>query len=140
MNDADAIVFFRSGELVLALPCAETREIRRHSTGLVPLPLSPAGIAGVLNLRGAIVTVFSLDFLLKQNPGRQAQILIVRSDDEDVGLLIDEVLDIAAAAPPEALPAHLPESLKRHLDGILRTPDGQLACLLRCSSLLETAR
>lgn len=140
MNDADAIIFFRSGELVLALPCAETREIRRQTLGLVSLPLSPEGIAGILNLRGSVVTVFSLDFLLQQDRSHESQILIVRSEDEDIGLLIDEVIDIAASPAIEALPAHLPESLKRHLHGILRLPDGQLACLLDCSSLLESVK
>lgn len=140
MNDTDAIVFFRSGELLLALPCTETREIRRQTTGLIPLPLSPEGVAGILNLRGSVITVLSLDFLLQQDRSHESQILIIRNEDEDIGLLIDEVLDIAASPAMEALPAHLPEKLKRHLQGLLRMPDGQLACLLRCSSLLETVK
>jgi purine-binding chemotaxis protein CheW len=60
MNRPDLdIVVFEAGGQRYGLPAADVREVLR-AAALTPLPGAPAVIEGVLNVRGAIVTVLDL--------------------------------------------------------------------------------
>jgi purine-binding chemotaxis protein CheW len=107
------------------------------------VPLAPAEIAGVLNLRGRIVTLIDLSPRLGLNDSAKrgpAMAIGVESRGESYGLLIDsigEVLKLDEDAR-EANPLNLDAALARVSAGIFRL-DGQLLVLLDVDRVLDIA-
>jgi purine-binding chemotaxis protein CheW len=108
---------------------------------LTRVPLAPPEIAGVLNLRGRIVTLIDLRrrFGLGQRESGQVTMAIgVESRAESYGLLIDsvgEVLKLEDAAR-EPNPINLDERLARVSAGIYRL-DGQLLIIVDVDRVLD---
>jgi len=108
---------------------------------LTRVPLAPPEIAGVLNLRGRIVTLIDLRrrFGLGQRDDGEAVMAIgVESRAESYGLLIDSVgevlkLDDAAREPN---PINLDQRLARVSAGIYRL-DGQLLIVVDVDRVLD---
>jgi purine-binding chemotaxis protein CheW len=107
------------------------------------VPLAPPEIAGVLNLRGRIVTLIDLSRRLGLDQGGQrgpVMAIGVESRGESYGLLIDsigEVLKLDEDAR-EANPLNLDPALARVSAGIYRL-DGQLLMLLDVDRVLDIA-
>ncbi len=108
---------------------------------LTRVPLAPPEIAGVLNLRGRIVTLIDMrDRLGLQPRAGDAPVMAigVESGGESYGLLIDSVgevlkLDDAAREPN---PINLDPRLARVSTGIHRL-DGQLLMLVEVDRILD---
>jgi purine-binding chemotaxis protein CheW len=107
------------------------------------VPLAPPEIAGVLNLRGRIVTLIDLSRRLGLDQGEKcgpAMAIGVESRGESYGLLIDsigEVLKLDEDAR-EVNPLNLEPALARVSAGIYRL-DGQLLMLLDVDRVLDIA-
>jgi purine-binding chemotaxis protein CheW len=94
----------------LGVDVARVREVTR-AREITPVPLAPAGVAGLMNLRGEIVTAVDLRVRLGLPPlGPEASPMhVVLSGAEPVSLLVDEVADVvevdedALELPPVAL-------------------------------------
>lgn len=86
-----------------ALPVGPVREVipARICTRI---PGAPACVAGVLNLRGRIVTVVDLAGRLGLPAGRASgrRVIVLRHADRVVGVEVDEVLRIAALPDGES--------------------------------------
>jgi purine-binding chemotaxis protein CheW len=108
---------------------------------LTRVPLAPPEIAGVLNLRGRIVTLIDLRRrfgLGKREDGNSSMAIGVESRGESYGLLIDnvgEVLKLDDAAR-EANPINLDQRLARVSAGIHRL-DGQLLIIVDVDRVLD---
>ena len=108
---------------------------------LTRVPLAPPEIAGVLNLRGRIVTLIDMRGRLgldKRNDGAASMAIGVESRGESYGLLIDsvgEVLKLDDNAR-EANPINLDPRLARVSAGIHRL-EGQLLMVLDVDRVLE---
>jgi purine-binding chemotaxis protein CheW len=108
---------------------------------LTRVPLAPPEIAGVLNLRGRIVTLIDLRRrfgLGQREDGNSAMAIGVESRAESYGLLIDSVgevlkLDDAAREPN---PINLDQRLARVSAGIYRL-DGQLLIVVDVDRVLD---
>jgi purine-binding chemotaxis protein CheW len=83
-----------------------------RSQGLTRVPLAPPAVAGLINLRGQVVTAIELRERLGRPPraeGTDAVVIVVRLRGEAVSLLvdsIDDVVDVEATdfeAPPDTL-------------------------------------
>jgi purine-binding chemotaxis protein CheW len=98
-------------DLVLGVEIDDVLEVLRNSA-VTPVPLAPASVAGLLNLRGRIVTAVDARRRLDLPPSAGASVnVVIRSGDEAVGLLVDregEVLDVddsmAIPLPPSVSP------------------------------------
>jgi len=106
------------------------------------VPLAPPEIAGVLNLRGRIVTLIDLRTRLglDRKPEENAMAIGIESRGESYGLLIDaigEVMKLDEAAR-EANPINLDPMLARMSAGIHRL-EGQLLLLLDVDRVLDIA-
>ena len=108
---------------------------------LTRVPLAPPEVAGVLNLRGRIVTLIdmrrSLGLEVHKNEGQMMAIGVERAG-ESYGLLIDsvgEVLKLDDAAR-EANPVNLDPRLARVSAGIHRL-EGQLLIVVDVDRVLE---
>lgn len=96
-----------------------------------PAPVRSLHIAGVLNLRGEVVTVLKLDVLLgiERKPGAVAnepKYVLLRCGDERVAVEVDEVEDVQEVAREDIRP--LPNNVKRCVaaitDGVHPRPSG----------------
>jgi chemotaxis signal transduction protein len=81
---------------------------------VAPLPESPAGVRGAINVAGEIVPVLDLDVRIgrpERDRGVNARLVLAHTETRRVALPVDEVLgviavDAAAVAPPvENVPA-----------------------------------
>ncbi len=99
-----------------------------------PVPLAPAGTAGLVNLRGQVVLTFDLRIRLGLEPladDAEPMMLVVRLGDEPVSLLVDEIGDVVDVdedtfAPP---PDTLDPALRDVVLGAYALPEGLLLAL-----------
>jgi purine-binding chemotaxis protein CheW len=110
---------------------------------LTRVPLAPPEIAGVLNLRGRIVTLIDLSRrfgLGKREPGATAMAIGVESRGESYGLLIDSVGEVLKLdeGMRESNPINLDARLARVSSGIYRL-DGQLLIVADVDRVLDIA-
>ncbi|WP_248927017.1 chemotaxis protein CheW [Paenibacillus hamazuiensis] len=99
------VLTFYLCDCLYGLDISKVKEISRHAD-FTPVPDAPEHIAGLLNMRGKIVTLFDLAKLLGHPPAdgirRTACIILKNTEDEPdyAGLLIDRpdsVIDIEEA-------------------------------------------
>jgi purine-binding chemotaxis protein CheW len=107
---------------------------------LTPVPRAPREIIGVMSVRGRLVTVIDLRRRLRLNEqpaDRKTRILLVDAGEEQIGLLVDEVLQVYRLAESEIEPAAvLGGDQPAHIAGIGR-PEGALLVLIDLKPILE---
>lgn len=101
---------------------------------ITPVPLAPAEIAGVLNLRGRIVTVIDMRKRLDlppRAPGEKFMAIGIEQNGESYGLLVDQVGEVMkfSAATREAVPVNLDPSWARIAECVHRLEDRVLVAL-----------
>ena len=100
------------------------------SRGLTRVPLAPPAVAGLINLRGQVVTAIELRERLGRPPrpeGTDAVVIVVRLHGEAVSLLVDSIADVVGVAagdfepPPDTLDGRARELIRGayKLDGRL---------------------
>ncbi len=103
--------FFLDGFLY-GLDVTRVQEVLRYQE-MTDVPLAPAHVRGLINLRGQIVTAVDMRIRLELPPlGGDAlpMNVIVRSDDGGQSLLVDEIGDVVEVAddtyesPPDTVP------------------------------------
>ncbi|AML52935.1 MULTISPECIES: chemotaxis protein CheW [Falsihalocynthiibacter] len=97
------LLSFRVGEQEYAVDIMSVREIRGW-TRATPLPHSPHFVRGVINLRGTVLPIIDLAARLGQNMTETSArnvFIVVQSEDEVVGLLVDAVSDILTVTTDE---------------------------------------
>jgi purine-binding chemotaxis protein CheW len=98
---------FYLGELCLAVEIGQIQEIMR-GVAITRVPDAPPEVSGVINLRGEVATIIDLRRVLgvaQAVANRLARTLIVRSQDESIGLQVDRVADITTVENSDILPA-----------------------------------
>ena len=108
---------------------------------LTRVPLSPPEVAGVLNLRGRIVTAIDMRCRLdlgKRKEGQAVMAIGIDLKGESYGLLIDAVGEVLkfpnSACEPK--PANLDARLARVASGVIRL-EGQLLVVLDVDRVLD---
>lgn len=126
----DEVVTFRVGPQWFGVAVLQVQEVIGHQR-IARVPLAPLGVAGLLNLRGQIVTAIDLHQRLEisRSPSESLMNVVVRDGDELFALVVDEVGDVAAVAPDalEALPPSLDGAWARICVGVIRMDHGLLA-------------
>lgn len=107
---------------------------------LKPLPITEVPRAdpdtvGVMSVRGRLVTVIDLKRRFRLSPtftmDRKSRILLVDVSGEEIGLLVDEVLQVYRLAETEIEPPTVLGSEQQpHVVGIGRPPGGAVVLLL----------
>jgi purine-binding chemotaxis protein CheW len=88
--------FWLDGDLY-GVEVGHVQEVLR-SQGLTRVPLAPPAVAGLINLRGQVVTAIELRERLGLPPrpaGTDAVVIVVRLHGEAVSLLVDSIADVA---------------------------------------------
>ena len=111
MSDGHKFCTFKLDGLLFGVEVSKVQEVIRH-LHLTRVPLAPPIVRGLINLRGQIVTAVDLRCRLELSPRAADQHpmnVVVRTDDEAVSLLVDEIGDVcevdedAFEDPPETL-------------------------------------
>jgi len=97
MLAAARTLLFRVGESTYGCEIDAVREIIPYRRA-TRLPGAPAYVQGLVNLRGTIVTVLDLGVRLDpaRAPVREGSIILVQHGTRNVGIAVDEVMDVQA--------------------------------------------
>jgi len=140
---------FRLGDERFLAPREEVREIVASPTGLARVPGAKAWIAGLISIRGQLLTVVDLNAYLGGGAlrlGRDSRILVINHRELGAGLLVDEVLGFRRF--PEAARVDAPGETtlrcRRYLSGAFVQADTtwpvfSLAALSESPSFLRAA-
>lgn len=128
------------GGQLFGLPISRVQDVFMLDR-LTRVPLAAAEIAGVLNLRGRIVTAIDMRVrlgLTRQETGKPPMAVGVELGGESYGLLIDSVGEVLKLPDDgrEANPVNLDPRLAALAAGIHRL-DGQLLVILDVDRVLE---
>jgi purine-binding chemotaxis protein CheW len=124
--------FFLDGRF-FGVPVQQVQEVIRYQE-MARVPLVPAVISGLINLRGQIVTAIDLRTRLgmdERNADQLPMNVVVRTDDAAVSLLVDEIGDVLEVGedtferPPETLDGISREMIR----GVHKLPDRLLLVL-----------
>jgi purine-binding chemotaxis protein CheW len=123
------------GGQLFGLPISRVQDV------FMPEPLSSAEIAGVLNLRGRIVTVVDMRARLglpRNDDGKPPMAVGVDLRGESYGLLIDQIGEVLRLADDgrEENPVNLDPRMAKLAGGVHRL-DGQLMVVLDVDRVLE---
>jgi purine-binding chemotaxis protein CheW len=128
------------GDQLFGLPISRVQDVFMPDR-LTRVPLSAPEIAGVLNLRGRIVTAVDMRRRLGLPPrsdGKPPMAVGIELKGESYGLLIDTVGEVLKLADNtrEPNPVNLDQRLKRVSGGVQRL-EGQLMVILDVDRVLE---
>ena len=139
---------FYLDKLLFGVELKGVQEVIR-SLDMTKVPLAPAVVSGLINLRGQIVTAVDLRRRLELEPrpaGMLAMNVVVRAEDGAVSLLVDEIGDVVEVEedsfepPPETLRGSVRTIIlgvhKLH-DRLLHVLDIEKACQM--TDVVETA-
>lgn len=137
-KETHPLIGFRIGPEYFAVDITHIKLVIRPPK-ITQLPLSPPHLLGILNLRGEIKPILDLHpiFDLPQSNAKSQKILIVSEHIQDVGILIDEVLDLYEAQeilPPLNVETKIPSQF---LKGKVEIQN-QLFLLLDLKTLLQS--
>jgi purine-binding chemotaxis protein CheW len=128
------------GEQLFGLPISRVQDVFVPDR-LTRVPLAPPEVAGVLNLRGRIVTAIDMRSRLdlgKRPDGQPVMAIGIEMKGESYGLLVDGVGEVLKLANSqcEAKPANLDGRLARVAASVVRL-EGQLMVVLDVDRLLD---
>jgi len=134
---------FYVGEAFCGMDILNVQEINKMME-MTTVPQSPDYVNGILNLRGQIVTVIDLGAKLGLSPTRisdTSRNIIVNSQGEYIGLLVDSIGDVVNAEWDlvEAPPANIGGVQGKFFKGIFKT-ENRLIGILDISRVLREDR
>ena len=125
-----------------ALDAAGVQEVIRVES-ITRVRHAPDEVAGVMNLRGKIVTLLDLGMILGFGISvitRESRVFIVEDRNEFIGVLVDRVGEVIEVEPGQEgpLPVNIPAAQARFFQGICRTGGHVIALLNPREVLNET--
>jgi len=141
----EQLVTMRIDRQLFGLPILSAQDIVETHT-ITQVPMAPSAVAGVMNLRGRIVTVINLRRILGQEENFASRMGVTVEHDGDLyTILVDEIGEVMSVASDglEPVPTTLDAGLKVLCKGIYRLETGLLALLdidriLDAETILQT--
>jgi purine-binding chemotaxis protein CheW len=138
-NDTEYVTFTTAGQL-FGLPIECVQDVFKPSR-MTRVPLAGPEIAGVLNLRGRIVTTINLNNrldLASRADGKPPMAIGIEAGGESFGLLVDTIGEVLKLSDGEREPnpVNLDRKLARISAGVFRL-DGQLLVVLDVDRVLD---
>ena len=143
-NEYKKMLTFKVGREVFGTDINTVKEIIEYGI-ITDVPLSPAEIRGVINLRGTVVPVVDLAVRLGKETGGQSKrtcIIIVEQEYNsrkmDIGFVVDEVDQVLDISPEdiEAAPDFGTSIKSEFISGFGRTENGMFV-LLKLDEILS---
>jgi purine-binding chemotaxis protein CheW len=124
---------FFLGSEIYGLPLQRLREVARVAH-LRRVPGAPAGVAGLVNLRGEIICAYDARSILRitdKVPQESPFLVALRGFADPLGLVVDSIIDIYSIAPDdiEPPPVSWPAERAACLAGTARVPPGLMGLL-----------
>ncbi len=124
---------FHVGKYLFGVDVGLVQEIVRLQQ-ITPVPLARPEIAGLINLRGEVLTAIDLRARLglpRAEGGKERINVVIRVDDEPVSLLVDEIGGVleTSQVPFEATPSTVDPKVRDLLVGAFTLPDRLLLAL-----------
>jgi purine-binding chemotaxis protein CheW len=101
---------------------------------IVPVPLAPPVVSGLINLRGQIIT--ALDMRRRMNmpdrpAGQEPAVIVVQTEEGAMSLLVDEIGDVSPVpdATFEPAPDTVPEDIRKLIFGTCKLKERLLIIL-----------
>lgn len=137
--DLEFSTFYVGGALC-GINILNIQEINKHFE-ITKVPQSSDFIEGILNLRGRIVTIIDLGKklgLAPVNKDKDNRNIIVNSEDEHIGLLVDAISDVVLAKSEdiEPAPSNIGGVKGKYFQGVLKT-EKQLIGILDIDEVLK---
>jgi purine-binding chemotaxis protein CheW len=137
--DPQEFIAFHVGEQTHCIDIITVREIRGW-TPATPLPHAPSFVRGVINLRGSVLPVVDLAARLGlpiKEPTARHAVIVVQSNGQIVGLLVEAVSNIMTIAPDaiQPTPEVASELSRSFIQGIVAA-DQQVISVLIVKNLL----
>jgi purine-binding chemotaxis protein CheW len=122
-----------------ALDIVQIQEIIKLPT-ITEVPRAPAGVLGIISLRGTIVPILDLRMALHlepRPPTSQSRVLVLRGDGDPLGVLVDRVSSVVRIDREaiEAVPRTMRREMTELLAGVGRINERMLI-VLELSALL----
>ena len=133
-------VTYKLGEETYGINVMQVQEVLRH-TEIAPVPGAPDYVLGIINLRGNVVTVIdtrSRFGLPSSDISDNTRIVIIESDDQVVGILVDSVAEVVylRSSEVDSAPNVGTEESAKFIQGVSNR-DGQLLILVDLNKLLN---
>jgi purine-binding chemotaxis protein CheW len=133
MNKRRQLCTFFLQDLYFGVEVEKVQEVIRYQE-MTRIPLAPEVIAGLINLRGQIVTAVDLRRQLEladRQAGQLPMNVVIRRDDGPISLLVDEIGDVVEVEEDsfEDLPDTLESRRKEFLRGVYKLKDKLLLLL-----------
>jgi purine-binding chemotaxis protein CheW len=124
---------FWADGLYFGVAVGDVQEVLRFHE-MTGVPRAPESVFGLINLRGQIVTAIDLRHrlgLATRTDGQAPMNVVVRSRDEVVSLLVDDIGDVidTAGQAIEPVPATVPLAVRDVLVGVIPRPEANLLVL-----------
>ncbi|WP_299072664.1 chemotaxis protein CheW [uncultured Paraglaciecola sp.] len=133
-------VTYKLGEETYGINVMQVQEVLRH-TEIAPVPGAPDYVLGIINLRGNVVTVIDTRSRFGLPPtdiSDNTRIVIIESDEQVVGILVDSVAEVVYLRSSEidSAPNVGTEESAKFIQGVSNR-DGQLLILVDLNKLLN---
>ncbi|WJG08388.1 chemotaxis protein CheW [Aliiglaciecola sp. LCG003] len=133
-------VTYRLGEETYGINVMQVQEVLRH-TEIAPVPGAPEYVLGIINLRGNVVTVIDTRTRFGLPPTDitdNTRIVIIESDEQVVGILVDSVAEVVYLRSSEidSAPNVGTEESAKFIQGVSNR-DGELLILVDLNKLLS---
>ncbi len=117
---------FYVDDVLLGINIREIQEINRQRD-ITTVPHTPASVRGVINLRGEVVTVLDMRTIFGLGVTdfqRSTRNMILRSEGEPVGLLVDRLADVVTVLEQDidAPPANVSGIDAQFMRGVVKLP------------------
>jgi len=124
---------FYVGKALCGIDILSIQEINKHFE-VTTVPQSPDFVVGVLNLRGRIVTILDLGKKLglsQIHSNKSNRNIIVRSQDELIGLMVDSISDVVTADKDrvEPGPSNISGVKGKFFKGVMKTQNALIGIL-----------
>ncbi len=131
---------FYVGGALCGINILNIQEINKHFE-ITKVPQASDYIKGILNLRGRIVTIIDLGKKLglsAVNRAKDNRNIIVNSEDEHIGLLVDAISDVVSTTKDtlEPAPSNIGGVKGKYFQGVLKT-EKKLIAILDIDELLK---
>ena len=133
-------VTYRLGDETYGINVMQVQEVLRHSE-IAPVPGAPEYVLGIINLRGNVVTVIDTRTRFGLEPTEttdSTRIVIIESDEQVVGILVDSVAEVVylKSSDIDGAPNVGTEESARFIQGVSNR-DGELLILVDLNKLLN---
>lgn len=140
MNHARQFSTFTVSDRLYGIDVTRVQEIAKKMT-MTPVPLSPAYVHGLINLRGQICTAIGLRdlFEIQSESPEDFMNVVCRSDGMLMSFLVDRIGDVIEVedAKFESTPDTLPPKIQRFMSGVYKL-DSQILSVIDVDKILET--